>query len=73
MYQVEYYVNGVELQVLSFNTKKEAQKDMIAFIDEDRSRLNKNGYKRIGNLKSNYIEYRHAVFGVDSFVKLRED
>lgn len=72
MYYVEYYVKGVELQVLGFNTLKECKVDMIAFIDEDKKKLTSAGYKRKGSLKTGYIEYKHPVFGVDSYVKIRE-
>ena len=71
-YCVEYYVKGVEKQVLGFNTLKECHADMLFFIDEDKQKLNKAGYKRRGSLKSGYIEYSHPILGVDSYVKVRE-
>lgn len=71
-YQVEYYVKGVQgITPEKFNSLKEAHKEMIAFIDSDKAKLLKAGYKRLGSCKKGYIEYRHDVFGVESGVMLK--
>lgn len=71
MYKVQYYLKGVYgIDPETFKTKKEAYKEMIAYIDEDKSRLLKAGYKRSGSLKTGDIKFEHPVFGVDSQVSL---
>jgi hypothetical protein len=71
MYQVNFYqagVSGIDPEV--FKTKKAAQKEMIAFIDDDKTKYIKAGYKRLGSLKEGLIKLEHPVFGVDCQVKL---
>ena len=71
MYQVSYYLKGVQgIDPEVFKTKKAAHKEMIAYIDEDKTKLLKAGYKRIGSLKTGLIRFEHPVFGVDSQVRI---
>lgn len=71
MYIVNYYLKGVSgIEPEVFFTKKEAHSEMLGYIDSDKQKLLKAGYKRIGSLRSGTIQYKHPIFGIDSQVSI---